>query len=118
LNSLDLTLSAINGVPEKIPFNPYIMHMAATLQNISYNHEFCRKPEVLNAWGVEIDWNSHTPVARTYLEIDEFESIETPDILENVRIQNRVKAVEILAEKVGGTQCIVGWIEAPFNYSV
>ena len=141
MNSLDLTLSAINGVPEKIPFNPYIMHMAATLQNISYNHEFCRKPEVLadamikcsdyfgidhvnvstdayreaNAWGVEIDWSSHTPIAKKYLEIDKFESIETPDILENVRIQNRVKAVEILAEKVGGTQCIVGWIEAPFN---
>ena len=47
MNSLDLSLSAINGIPEKIPFNPYIMHMAATLQNISYNHEFCRKPEIL-----------------------------------------------------------------------
>ena len=124
MNSLDLTLSAIKGIPEKIPFNPYIMHMAATLLNIDYNHEFCQKPDVLadamikcsdffgidhvnvstdayreaNAWGVEIDWSSHTPIAKKYLEIDDFESIETPDILENIRIQNRVKAVEILSQ--------------------
>jgi len=26
LNSHDLTLSAIKGTPEKIPFNPFIMH--------------------------------------------------------------------------------------------
>ncbi|MFX1320212.1 MAG: uroporphyrinogen decarboxylase family protein [Promethearchaeota archaeon] len=140
MNSLELTLSAIRGIPEKIPFNPFIMHLAASLSNVDYNHEYCQKPEVLansmikcseffgidhvnvstdayreaNAWGVEIDWESHTPVAKTHLKIEEFDSIKTPELLKNRRIQNRVKAVEFLSSKVGGKQCIVGWIEAPF----
>jgi len=67
-----------------------------------------------NAWGVEIDWDSHTPIAKTYLKIEEFESIEAPELLENKRIQNRVEAVKLLSETVGGKRCIVGWIEAPF----
>ncbi len=140
MNSLELTLSAIEGIPEKIPFNPFIMHLTASLSNVDYNHDYCQDPEVLadsmincseffgidhvnistdayreaSAWGVEIDWNSHTPVAKKHLKVDVFESIETPDILESIRIQNRVNAVKILSEKVGGEQCIVGWIEAPF----
>jgi len=140
MNSLELTLSAIKGIPEKIPFNPFIMHLAASLSNVDYNHEYCQNPEILansmikcseffgidhvnvstdayreaNAWGVEIDWDSHTPVAKTYLKIEEFESVETPELLENKRIKNRVEAVKLLSEKVGGKQCIVGWIEAPF----
>ena len=140
MNSLELTLSAIKGIPEKIPFNPFIMHLAASLSNVDYNHEYCQNPGILansmikcsdffgidhvnvstdayreaNAWGVEIDWESHTPVAKTYLKIEEFESVETPELLENKRIKNRVEAVKLLSEKVGGKQCIVGWIEAPF----
>ncbi|MFX1570817.1 MAG: uroporphyrinogen decarboxylase family protein [Promethearchaeota archaeon] len=140
MNSLELTLSAIKGIPEKIPFNPFIMHMAASLANVDYNHDYCQKPDVLvdsqikcadffgidhvnvstdayreaNAWGVAIDWESHTPVAKTHLSIEEFESIETPSLLENSRIMNRVNAVKKFSEKVGGNQCIVGWIEAPF----
>ena len=81
MNSLELTLSAIKGIPEKIPFNPFIMHLAALLINVNYNHEYCKKPELLvkgqlkcaeffgidhvnvstdayreaSAWGVEID---------------------------------------------------------------
>jgi uroporphyrinogen decarboxylase len=27
---------------------------------------------------------------------------------------NRINAVKKFSEKIGGTQCIVGWIEAPF----
>jgi len=140
MNSLELTLSAIKGIPEKIPFNPFIMHLAASLSNVDYNHEYCQNPEILansmikcsdffgidhvnvstdayreaNAWGVEIDWDSHTPIAKTYLKIEEFESIEAPELLENKRIQNRVEAVKLLSETVGGKRCIVGWIEAPF----
>ncbi len=140
MNSLDLTLSAIKGIPEKIPFNPFIMHFAASLARVDYNHDYCQNPTILaeaqikcsrmfgidhvnvstdayreaNAWGVQINWNGHTPVAKTPLSIQEFESLEAPDILENERIQNRIKAVEILREKVGGEQCIIGWIEAPF----
>ena len=140
MNSLELTFSAIKGTPEKIPFNPFIMHLAASLDNVDYNHEYCQKPEILaeaqkkcsdffgidhvnvstdayreaNAWGVEINWKSHTPVAKTYLKIDDFESIEIPDLISNERIMNRVNAVKILSEKVGGEQCIIGWIEAPF----
>jgi len=140
MNSLELTLSAIKGIPEKIPFNPFIMHLAASLSNVDYNHEYCQNPGILansmircsdffgidhvnvstdayreaNAWGVEIDWDSHTPIAKTYLKIEEFESIEAPELLENKRIQNRVEAVKLLSETVGGKRCIVGWIEAPF----
>jgi uroporphyrinogen-III decarboxylase len=140
MNSRDLTLSAIKGIPEKIPFNPFIMHMAASLVDADYNHEYCQKPDVLvnsqikcaeffgidhvnvstdayreaNAWGVEIDWDSHTPVAKTHLLIEKFESIETPSLLENSRIINRISAVKKFSDKVGGEQCIIGWIEAPF----
>ncbi|MFX0105464.1 MAG: uroporphyrinogen decarboxylase family protein [Candidatus Hodarchaeota archaeon] len=140
MNSRELTLSAINGIPEKIPFNPFIMHMAASLANVDYNHEYCQKPEVLvdsqikcaeffgidhvnvstdayreaSAWGVEIDWKSHTPVAKTHIKIEDFESIETPLLLENQRIMSRVDAVKRFSKMLEGTQCIVGWIEAPF----
>ncbi|NVM34940.1 MAG: hypothetical protein HWN81_05045 [Candidatus Lokiarchaeota archaeon] len=140
MNSRELTLSAINGIPEKIPFNPFIMHMAASLANVDYNHQYCQKPEVLvdaqikcaeffgidhvnvstdayreaNTWGVEIDWESHTPIAKTHIKIEEFESIEPPNLLENQRIMNRVNAVKKFSERISGKQCIVGWIEAPF----
>lgn len=139
MNSLELTLSAIKGIPEKIPFNPFIMHLASMLFHKSYN-EYCKNPEILanaqikcsnffgidhvnvstdayreaNAWGVEINWDSHTPVAKKNIKIEDFNFTETPDILKNKRIQNRVAAVKKLHEKVGGSQCIVGWIEAPF----
>ena len=141
MNSLELTLSTIKGIPERIPFNPFIMHLAATLANVNYNLEYCQKPEVLadaqikcanffgvdhvnvstdayreaNAWGVEIDWSSHTPVAKSPLLISEFDSIEAPDLLSNPRIINRVEAVKILSDRVGGEQCVIGWIEAPFT---
>jgi uroporphyrinogen-III decarboxylase len=140
MNSLELTLSTIKGIPERIPFNPFIMHLAASLANVDYNHEYCQKPDVLadaqikcakffgidhvnvstdayreaNAWGVAIDWSSHTPVAKSPLLISEFDSIEDPDLLSNQRIVNRVDAVKTLSDKVGGEQCVIGWIEAPF----
>jgi len=140
LNSLELTLSAIGNIPEKIPFNPFIMHLAATLMQVDYNAEYCQKPEILadaqircsnyfgidhvnvstdayreaSAWGVEIDWTSHTPVAKNHIKISDFESFEIPDLVSSDRIMNRVKAVKQLSEKVGGNQCVVGWIEAPF----
>ena len=141
MNSLDLTLSAIKGIPEKIPFNPYIMHLAASLYHVDYNHDFCQKPDILansmincsnffgidhvnvstdayreaHVWGVEIDWSSHTPIAKKHLKLEDFTSIDPPNLLEDIRIQNRVKAVKLMYEKVGGKQCIIGWIEAPFN---
>ena len=140
MNSLEITLSAIKGVPERIPFNPFIMHIAATLAGVDYNNEYCQKPEILvdaqikcseffgidhvnvstdayreaSAWGIEINWSSHTPVAKTHLKIEEFDSIEMPDLPSSQRIMSRVNAVKKFAEEVGGKQCIVGWIEAPF----
>ncbi len=140
MNSRELTLSAIKGIPEKIPFNPFIMHLAASLANVDYNHDYCQKPNVLvdsqikcaeffgidhvnvstdayreaNAWGVEIDWDGHTPIAKTHIKIEDFDLIESPNLLENQRIMNRVNAVKQFSEKIGGNQCIVGWIEAPF----
>ena len=47
MNSRDLTLSAIKGVPEKIPFNPFIMHLAATIADVDYCHDYVQKPEIL-----------------------------------------------------------------------
>ncbi|MFW9938796.1 MAG: uroporphyrinogen decarboxylase family protein [Candidatus Thorarchaeota archaeon] len=140
MNSLELTLSAINGIPKRIPFNPFIMHLAASLIGVDYNHIYCQKPEILadaqvrcseffeidhvnvstdayreaNAWGVEINWDGHTPVAKTHLTLEDFDSIEAPNILENIRIQNRIKAVSELSKRIGDKNCIVGWIEAPF----
>lgn len=140
LNSHDLTISAIKGTPEKIPFNPFIMHLAASLANVDYNHQYCQNPEILvdsqvkcanflgidhvnvstdafreaSAWGVEVDWESHTPGAKKNIEISDFESIETPNLLENQRIMNRVNSVKKLSEINEGNQCIIGWIEAPF----
>ena len=117
MKSRELTLSAIKGTPEKIPFNPFIMHLAAELSNVDYNvlvdsqikcAEFFGIDHVnvstdayreANAWGVAIDWESHTPVAKMHLPIEEFESIETPSLLENSRILNRVNAVKKLSEK-------------------
>lgn len=140
LNSRDLTLSAIKGTPEKIPFNPFIMHLAASLANVDYNLQYCQNPDILvdsqikcanffgidhvnvstdayreaSAWGVEIEWESHTPVAKKNIEINDFDSIEAPNLLENQRIMNRVNAVKEFSEIIGGNQCIIGWIEAPF----
>ncbi len=143
MNSRDLTLSAINGVPEKIPFNPFIMHLAATIVDVDYCHDYVQKPEILadaqiktakffgidhvnvstdayreaSAWGVEIDWSSNTPTAKSFLDWREFDSYEEPDLLSSTRIQNRISAVKILKQKVGtGTEqnCTGVWIEAPF----
>jgi len=47
MNSLELTLSAIKSIPEKIPFNPFIIHLAASFMGVDYNHEYCQKPDIL-----------------------------------------------------------------------
>ena len=39
MNSRELTLSAIKGIPEKVPFNPFIMHLAASLADVDYNQD-------------------------------------------------------------------------------
>ena len=140
MNSKERTLAAIKGIPDKIPFNPFIMHLAATLANVDYNAEYVRKPEVLvssqikcaeefgidhinvstdafreaSAWGVDINWEGHTPTAKTFLNLEDFDSIEPPDLLIKDRIMNRVMAVKLMKERCKGEQCIVGWIEAPF----
>ena len=140
MRSRDLTLSAVEGLAERVPFNPFIMHLAAAIDGIDYSNEYCKDANVLSeaqikcankfgidhvcvstdayreasAWGVEVDFSGHTPVAKTHLLIDDFESIEIPDIESAPRIQDRVSAVRLLKENVGNEQCIVGWIEAPF----
>lgn len=141
MNSRDLTLSAIDGIPEKIPFNPFIMHLASVLANKDYSQNYCQNAENLaeaqikcartfgiehvnvstdayreaSAWGVQINFSGHTPVANkgSYLNWQKFDSIENPNLLESLRIQNRVEAVKLLRKKAPN-QCVVGWIEAPF----
>ncbi|TFF87273.1 MAG: hypothetical protein EU549_05025, partial [Promethearchaeota archaeon] len=142
MNSRELTFSAIDGVPIKVPFNPFLMHVAASLINVDYCSQYVQDPEILargqiqcseffgidhvhvstdayreaSAWGVQINFSGHTPVAETGSELEwrEFDGIETPDLLESTRIQNRLKAVELLKEKIGSRKCVIGWIEAPF----
>ncbi len=140
LNSRDLTLAAIDGTPEKIPFNPFIMHLAATIEGIDYSQTYCQNAQVLarthiqcaktfgidhvhvstdayreaSAWGVEVDFSGHTPVAGKHLKLQDFDSLESPDLNSAPRIQDRVRGVKLLSEQVGESQCIVGWIEAPF----
>ncbi|NVM54795.1 MAG: hypothetical protein HWN66_13920 [Candidatus Helarchaeota archaeon] len=141
MNSRDLTLSAIDGIPEKIPFNPFIMHLAAVFADIDYSQNLCQNAKLLvnaqkrcaqafgidhvnvstdayreaSAWGVEIDFSGHTPVAKkgSYLDWRKFDSIDDPNLLEAPRIQNRVKAIQLL-KKNAPDQCVIGWIEAPF----
>ncbi len=140
MNSRDLTLSAIDGVPERVPFNPFIMHLAAAVDDIDYSNVYCQDAQVLarsqiklanvfgidhvhvstdayreaSAWGVEMDFTGHTPVAKTYLSLSDFDSTEEPDLNSSTRVQNRIDAVELLSEQIGKDQCVVGWIEAPF----
>lgn len=117
------------------------MHLAASLMNVNYAQLYCQNAEVLaetqikcatffgvdhvnvstdafreaSAWGVEINFEGHTPVAKagSYLNWKEFDSIEEPDLLNAPRIQNRVEAVRLLRERAPN-QCVIGWIEAPF----
>ncbi|MHA2351541.1 MAG: uroporphyrinogen decarboxylase family protein [Candidatus Thorarchaeota archaeon] len=140
MNSLERTLTTIEGTADRVPFNPFIMHLAAAVNDIDYSNVYCKKADVLtkaqikfassfgldhvnvstdayreaSAWGVEVDFSSHTPVAKNYLSLDEFTSIEKPDLESADRIQDRVNAVRLLKEKVGHGQCVIGWIEAPF----
>jgi uroporphyrinogen-III decarboxylase len=133
-------MAAIDGTPQKVPFNPFIMHLAATVEGINYSQVYCRDAEALStahikcaktfgidhvnvstdayreasAWGVEVGFSGHTPVARKELPLENFDSVDEPDLNTSERIQDRVKAVRLLRNGVGGEQCIVGWIEAPF----
>ena len=103
MNSRDLTLSAIDGTPEKIPFNPFIMHLAASLIDMDYSREYCQNAEELaaaqvncaqlfeinhvnvstdafreaSAWGIEIDFSL---MDGTSLMIDEIKNLEQMNI--------------------------------------
>jgi uroporphyrinogen decarboxylase len=140
MNSRELTFAAIEGEAERVPFNPFIMHLAASIDNIDYCKVYCQNAKVLanaqircaktfgidhvnvstdayreaSAWGLETDFSGHTPVASGELSIDVFDTLEEPDLNAAPRIQNRVDGVRFLKKQVGGEHCIVGWIEAPF----
>jgi uroporphyrinogen-III decarboxylase len=140
LNSRDLTLAAVEGTPERVPFNPFVMHLAAAIEGVDYCNSYCRDAEVLarahlkcaktfgidhlnvstdayreaSAWGVEVSFSGHTPVASKYLDLAGFEARDQPDLGAAPRVQNRVEAVRLLAKQGRGKHCVVGWIEAPF----
>ncbi|HME56107.1 MAG TPA: uroporphyrinogen decarboxylase family protein [Candidatus Lokiarchaeia archaeon] len=141
MNARDLSFAAIDGIPDEIPFNPIIMHLAATIIDVDYSRVYCEKPEVMvegqikctkffgihhvhvmsdafreaSAWGVKVYLDGHTPVAADGGSLDwqEFDSIETPNLLESPRIVQRLEAVKLLRQ-AAPDQCLVGWIEAPF----
>lgn len=140
MKSRDRTLAAIEGIPDRIPFNPFIMHFAAAIDDIDYSNIYCKDASILaqaqikcassfgidnvnvstdayreaSAWGVEIDFSGHTPIAKTHLSLADFDSVESPDLNSSSRVQDRVEAVRLLKEQVGSEQCVIGWIEAPF----
>ncbi|MFW9849120.1 MAG: uroporphyrinogen decarboxylase family protein [Candidatus Thorarchaeota archaeon] len=140
MTSKDLTLDAIDGIPERVPFNPFIMHLAAAIDRIEYSNVYCQDASVLasqqikisdtfginhvcvstdayreaSTWGVEVDFSGHTPIAKEHLSFEDFQSLELPDLVSAERIQDRVTAVRLLKEEVGSDQCVIGWIEAPF----
>ena len=140
MNSHDLTLAAFKGTAEKIPFNPFIMHFAASFINADYSNDYCQHADTLatgqikcaehfgvdhvnvstdafheaSAWGVEIDWSGNTPDGKTYLNPETFDQVETPDLNADPRILDRVEGVRLLKERTNGTQCVFGWIEEPF----
>lgn len=139
MNARELTLAAVRGNTAKIPFNPFIMHMAATLAGVDYCHSYCQDPGTLadsqircaqffgihhvnvstdafreaSAWGVEINWEGGTPDAKRFLAIKEFDSIEMPDVSTAPRTMQRIAAVKQLHVQAP-EQCVFGWIEAPF----
>ena len=135
----DVTLAAIEGKAERVPFNPFIMHLAAAIDGLGYSNAYCKDARVLadaqvkcaktysidhvnvstdayreaSAWGVKIDFSGHTPVAETHLNIEDFDGVEEPDLNSACRVQDRVEAVRKLRE-ISSNQCVIGWIEAPF----
>lgn len=140
VNGRELTLASIDGEPVKIPFNPFIMHLAAALRGVNYSGKYCTDPETLascqvdcstffgidhvnastdayreaSAWGVRVRFDTHTPMPAPGGTLDwkRFQELETPDLNASGRIQERVKAVKLLRERAPDA-CVIGWIEAP-----
>jgi len=143
MNARDLTFSAIDGIPAELPFNPIVMHLAATMIDggVDFSRVYSEKPEVMvdgqikcakffgihhvhamsdafreaSAWGVKVYLDGHTPVAADNgsLKWQDFDSVETPNLLESPRIVQRIEAIKLFRKKAND-QAIVGWIEAPF----
>ena len=141
MNPRDLSFAAIEGTPPEIPFNPIVMHLAATIIDVDYSKVYCEKPEVMvdgqikcakffgihhvhamsdafreaSAWGVKVHMDGHTPVAADGGSLDwrEFDTVETPELQASPRIVQRLEAIKLFRKRCPD-QCIVGWIEAPF----
>ncbi|NMC07139.1 MAG: hypothetical protein GYA24_18125 [Candidatus Lokiarchaeota archaeon] len=141
MNPRDLSFAAIDGTPPEIPFNPIVMHLAASIIDADFSRVYSEKPEAMvegqlrcanffgihhvhamsdafreaSAWGVKVYMDGHTPVAADggSLNWQEFESIETPELLAAPRIVQRLEAIKLFRKRCPD-QCIVGWIEAPF----
>jgi uroporphyrinogen-III decarboxylase len=116
------------------------MHVAARIGQCDYSGQYCQDGALVaahqakcarffgidhvnvstdayreaHAWGVQLDFNYHTPIAKSELNIEEFDQIEPPEVASEVRMQDRIKAIKILKETIGNEYAIVGWIEAPF----
>ena len=124
MKSHERTLAAIEGIPDRIPFNPFIMHFAAAIDQLDYSNVYCKDASILveaqikcassfgidhvnvstdayreaSAWGVDIDFSGHTPVAKTHLTIEDFESVDSPDLNSSPRVLDRIEAVRLLKE--------------------
>ncbi|MHA1683479.1 MAG: uroporphyrinogen decarboxylase family protein [Promethearchaeota archaeon] len=139
MNSKELFFSAMNGIPEKVPFDPLVMHLAAGLINVDYSGILCRDPKRLaeaqvkctnffgmshvlagtdayreaSAWGIAMNYEHHTPMPTNHFEWKDFDEIETPDLNESLRIQERMVTLREFRKRAPD-KVIFGWIEAPF----
>jgi uroporphyrinogen-III decarboxylase len=137
----DLFFATLKGNAEEIPFDPLLMHLVASLNNIDYSNHYCENSTSIadaqiktarffglnhihactdayreaSAWGVEVDLSAHTPMAKsgTFLSYRDFEQQETPELLDFFRIRTRIDAIKQMRAKAPDL-CVMGWIEAPF----
>ncbi len=140
MDAREMTLSAMDGIPGHVPFNPFIMHLAASVIGVDYAREYCRDPELIargqlacarkfgiqhvnvstdayreaSAWGVKLNFDAHTPMPANGGTLDwrQFNGIETPDLASAPRVQERVEAVRLL-KKTAPDLPVFGWVEAP-----
>jgi uroporphyrinogen-III decarboxylase len=137
----DQFLETVYGRSDWVPFDPLLMHLTAELLHLDYSNQYCENAVNIsrcqiaaakrfglnhvhvcsdayreaNAWGIAVDLIHHTPMAKEGSKLDYtlIDTIETPDLNSNLRIQTRIEAIRLLKEHAPD-YCVMGWIEAPF----
>jgi len=69
-----------------------------------------------SAYGMEFDYPEQgvgKPRAYRLRDPADAESLVEVDLLAGARVQDRIRAVELLAERMGATHSVLGWVEGP-----